>query len=205
MINRHAALRVALPVVGTLFLLCSTVSAQPDQTDTRGLANPDQMSAGPMAAVDKEFQRAAAAYRVKIRSGEAVSGSASQVTVSAVALAGIEKYRAADFAKGVPIQLVIVKALGKSSVPTGSYLVRAQFTRGAASGSALFVDPAGTVVVRRPLIVTKWAQSGVLFPNVYPSPEPVDIPVITSVHVWHDGHWAVDCTGPGWNWVVIYY
>ncbi len=203
MIQRHEVSRVALCVFATLFLLCPAAGAQSNEAASGVYRTGD----GPMAVVNKELEQAAVVHRVRIRTGEGVFGGTPQGTISVVALAGIEKYRATDFARGVPIQLVIIKSAGKDPVPNGSYVVKAQFKPGATAGTASYTSSAGVVVARQPLLVRTWAQAAVMFPNEFSDPQPVDIPVVSSVNVVDkNGHWhSIDCTGPGWNWVVIYF
>jgi hypothetical protein len=164
-------------------------------------------AANALATAREELQTAAKAHGVKIKADRVVYASLEKTTIVHVPLAGIEKYKDADFAAGAPVQLVIVKSTAKGEIPDGAYVVKAQYRPGAKSGKAIFTDRTGAVIAQRNLIVRTVAQSAVLFPGVYPDdPGPQNIPVITSTHCFEKspGDWAVDCAG----WIpyrVFYY
>jgi hypothetical protein len=180
-----------------------------------GIAAPQPVSPGapmkaqplyesPAIATERELREAAQKHGIRIREGEAVYAGNGQLTISAVAIAGTQTFRPADFVRPVPVQLVIIKSRTATDVPDGSYVVKFQVRPGATEGSAIFTGPDGSVVARRPLAVRTRAQAAVIFPWVYNDTNPVFIPVITSVHVWHNNHWAVDCYSKTYN-VTYYY
>ena len=202
----RSASGIAASLLAALSLTCSGVSAHPNffaAPQANRFARPQS---GPMMSIEKELEQAALQFGVKIRTGEAVFSSDSLSNVAVVALQGIENYRQPDFTKGAPIQLIIVNS-STDDMPSGTFVVKAQFKPHATQGQALFTDQNGKVVAARPMLLRTWEQANILFPEIYvlPQPQPEDLPVISSTHIWHNGHYAVDCTGPGWNWVVIYY
>jgi hypothetical protein len=157
-----------------------------------------------LSTAKKELQAAAKAHGVKIKPDQMVYAGLEKITIVHAPIAGIEKYKDADFAAGAPIQLVIVKTTTRGGVPSGSYVVKAQYRPRATSGKAIFTAPGGNVVAQQELIIRTRKQSAVLFPDVYTDPGPQEIPVITSTHVWHNNKWSVDCAG----WIpyrVLYY
>jgi hypothetical protein len=167
----------------------------------------EKAAANVMAAAREELQAAAQAHGVKIKADRMVYASLERTTIVHVPIAGIEKYKDADFAAGAPIQLVIVRSTAKGEIPNGAYVVKAQYRPKAKSGKAIFTDRTGAVIAQRNLIVRTVAQTSVLFPGVYPDdPGPQNIPVVTSTHCFEKSpnDWAVDCAG----WIpyrVLYY
>lgn len=155
----------------------------------------EKATANVLATARKTLQAAAKAHGVKIKAEQMLYTSVEKITIVHAPIAGIERYTDADFAAGAPIQLMIVKSMTRGDVPSGSYVVKAQYRPQAISGKALFTDRNGTIVARRELIVRTWKQSAVLFPDVYSDPGPQEIPVVTSTHVWHNNKWSVDCAG----------
>jgi hypothetical protein len=157
-----------------------------------------------LAANRKELQAAAKAHGVKIKAEQMVCANLEKTMIVHAPIAGIERYKDADFAAGAPIQLVLIKSTTRGEIPGGSYVVKAQYQPRATNGQAIFTDRNSVVVARRELIIRTWKQSAVLFPDVYNDPGPQEIPVITSTHVWHNNKWSVDCAG----WIpyrVLYY
>jgi hypothetical protein len=153
---------------------------------------------------EKELLAAATEHKVHIQVDRMISASTQTTTILHAPLQGIERYKDADFSAGAKVLLMIVKSSARRAIPNGSYVVKVQHRPGATSGKALFTDTKGTVVAQRNLIIRTREQAAVLFPEVYSGPDPVDIPVITSTHVWHNNHWAVDCAG--WQpYRVLYY
>lgn len=163
----------------------------------------DKARADALVVAKSELQAAAKAHGVKIRAAQIVLASLPNLTIVHAPLVGIEAYQDADFAAGVPIQLLLIKATKTSDVPSGSYVVTAQHRPRATSGKAIFTDRSGVVVTERKLNIRKWKEWASLFPEVYSGGEPSNIPVITSTHVWHAGHWAVDCAG--WQPPKVFY
>jgi hypothetical protein len=166
----------------------------------------EKVTANVLATTKKELQAAAKAHRVKIELGQVIYGSFANITIVLAPIAGIEKYKDADFEMGAPIHLVIVKSTKKGEIPNGAYVVKAQHGLRATSGKAIFTDSTGTVVARRNLIVRTAKQSAVLFPEVYSDSDPQNIPHVTSWHCFpkSSGGYYVDCAG----WIpyrVLYY
>lgn len=155
----------------------------------------EKVTANVMATAKKELQAAAKANGVRINSEQIVYGSFGNTTIVHAPIAGIEKYKDADFRAGAPIQLVIVKSTRKGEIPNGAYVVKAQHQPRAKSGKAIFTDRTGAAVAERNLIIRTVEQSGVLFPEVYSDPQ--NIPFVTSWHCFPKapGHWYVDCAG----------
>jgi len=164
----------------------------------------EQTTADVSETTKRELQTAAKAHGVRIRANQMAYANLEKLTIAHAPIVGIEKYKDADFERGSPIQLLLVKTTMRGDIPSGSYVVKVQHRPRATSGKALFTDRTGTVVVQRKLIIRTWEQSAVLFPSVFTDPGPQLIPVITSTHVWHNNKWAVDCAG----WIpyrVLYY
>jgi hypothetical protein len=158
----------------------------------------------PYIAAERQLLEAAEKHGVHVRRGEAVYAGDAQLAIAAVAIAGTEKFRPADFVRPVPVHLVIIRSRTATDVPDGSYVVKFQIRPGATEGIAIFTGPDGYVVARHRLFVRTPAQAAAIFPWIYNDPHPVSIPVVTSTHVWHDGHWAIDCYSKFYN-VTYYY
>lgn len=155
-------------------------------------------------AAERDVLEAAEKHGVRIRRGEAVYAGNAQVAISAVAIAGSEKFRPGDLLRPTPVHVVVIRSRTVSDVPDGSYVVKFQIRPGATEGSALFTGPDGSVVARRRLLMRTRAQAAAIFPWIYNDTNPVEIPVVTSAHVWHNGHWAVDSYSKFYN-VTYYY
>ena len=152
----------------------------------------------PTTSVSSNLLAAAAQHKVTINESQITYVSNGQSAIAHAPLAGIERYGEKEFAKGAAIQLLMIDGKQSLHIPSGSYVVKAQFEQHATDGTALFTDSAGVVVAHQPLLIRSRAQAAVIFPDVYT--EPAGIPVITSTHVWivdkdGKGHWGVDCSG----------
>lgn len=155
--------------------------------------------------VAKEMLSAAKAHRVRVDAERIALASRPRSTVVHAPLLGINKYKPADFAAGAPVLLVITRSAVRGAIPSGSYVVKAQYTAPTKSGKAIIINQEGVVVAQRKLLVRTRAQSAVLFPNAYLDLPSADIPVITSWHVMmgNPPKEYVDCTG--WNPVHTLY
>jgi hypothetical protein len=163
-----------------------------------------QPTPNPRTDAEKELRAAAALHKVRIQVKRMISAGTEATTILHAPIQDIERYTDTDFSAGAPVLLMIFKSSVQQAIPNGSYVVKVQHRPGATSGKALFTDTKGTVVAERNLVIRTREQAAVLFPEVYSGPDPVDIPVITSTHVWHTNHWAVDCAG--WQpYRVLYY
>ena len=164
-----------------------------------------------LTAAQKELRDAAAAHKVSIQTDRMAYASDQRTTIVHAPISGIERYGDSDFAAGAPIQLLVIGSSARLGIPSGSYVVKAQYSPGAISGHAIFTDSKGTVVARKDLIVRTRAQAVVLFPGLFPETtdgEPLELPNITSTHVWintpNGPRLAVDCAG--WDpYRIIYY
>ena len=103
------------------------------------------------ASDKKELLAAAKAHRVSIEADKIAYVNNQRVTIVRAPIKGIDKYSDADFAKGAPIVLMIIKSKRKLAVPDGSYVVKIQPPRDAKPGKAIFTDAAGAVVAQRDL------------------------------------------------------
>ena len=184
----------------TVCLLSTVVKPQSKKSETIS-ASFDRTADEALSAARKELLDAAKAHNVHIQVDQILYARDGKTTIAHAPIAGIEKYRSADFASGAPIILMIVKSTLKLAVSNGSYVARAQYQPDATSGTVTFIDRNGTVSARRDLIIRTWKQSAVLFPGMYTEPMPVDeIPNITSVHIivkdsHGNPHYYVDCSG----------
>jgi hypothetical protein len=154
----------------------------------------NKASSAALDAAKRELAAAAKAHGVKISSKQILGANVGGKIVVHAPLAGIERHKDADFAGGAPIILMIVKSKTKGALRDGSYLVKVQHKPGASNGTATFTDRNGAVVAQEQLVIGTNAQVAVLFPGV-DSPGVAGIPVITSTHVWINGHLYVDCSG----------
>lgn len=107
-----------------------------------------QKTAKVPAAARQELMKAAKAHKVSIRTDKIAYVDNQKMTIVRAPIVGIDKYGEADFEKGAPIELVIVKAKTKLEVPDGSYVVKVQYARNATSGKTIFTDAAGNVVAQ---------------------------------------------------------
>lgn len=169
-------------------------------------------AASPSACTDAEavafahLDSIAAAYGASIPGGVSTYTHFDKTVLAHAPLAGIQNLTAADLAKGAPIMAIFVHGDASGRVPDGTYIVRIQFQPGAPDGTASYLDASGKEVVHVAAVMRDRAEINNLFPDTYEDPPtPSNIPVVTSTHVWHNNRWAVDCTGPGWNWHVAYY
>lgn len=187
--------------VFVLMMFClSSVTAQTKISKASTSANFNKADDNALAAAKKELLEAARAHRVNIQVDRILYASDGKTTIVHAPIAGIEKYRGADFATGAPILLMIVKSTMRLAVSNGSYVVRAQYESEATSGKVTFMNRNGTVAAQRDLIIRTWKQSAILFPGVYTNPMPAAIPNITSSHyiIWDshgDPHYYFDCSG----------
>jgi len=150
-----------------------------------------------------QLSAVAAAHNASIPKGLKTYAHFGDSVVAHAPLAGIDAYTEADFAAGVPIMALFVQESG-GRFPSGAYLVKVQFEPGSDTGTAVLLDGTGHVVSK--VIAHSLAPDAIngVFPKTYDPPPPVNIPNITSTHVWHNNHWAVDCAG--WQpYRVIYY
>jgi hypothetical protein len=103
------------------------------------------------AASRTELLAAAKAHGVSIKADKTAYVNNQRMTIVRAPIKGIDKYNDADFAKGAPIVLMIIKSKMKLAVPDGSYVVKVQYQRNAKSGKAIFTDAGGAVVAVRDL------------------------------------------------------
>jgi hypothetical protein len=182
------------------------------QQRAASVSTPRSETISTLGSATNELIATAKKHSVAIREAQVSFISNGLVTIAHAPLVGIERYTDANFATGSPIQVILIDSSNPVNLPKGSYLVKAQFQPGAASGKALFVDGNGKLVTQRELIIRTQAQAASVFPDVYTNP--VDIPIITSTHVWIGdpthigdpkyGHYAVDCSG--WQpYRILYY
>lgn len=152
-----------------------------------------------LATAKKELQAAAKAHGVKVNTDQMVYTELEKTTIVHVQIAGIEKYRDADFKTGAAIQLLIVKSTARGDIPSGSYLIKIQYRPRTKDGKAIFMDRMGTVVVQRKLIVRTWEQSATLFPEVYSDPGVQNLPTINSSHLYlYPTGWRMIFDAAGW-------
>jgi hypothetical protein len=156
-----------------------------------------------LGAATRELRSIAQRHDVKIREGHVSFTTDGFATISHAPLVGIEDYTDADFAAGVPIQVIAIASTEPINLPQGSYLVKARFQPGATEGQALFIGAGGEVAAQRKIVVRTQAETANLFPEVYSNP-PDSIPVVTSTHVWVAAaapprlpyaHYGIDCAG----------
>jgi hypothetical protein len=181
----------------TLYSLPRPGAAQLKKAEMRAAAARDRATSDTPAALREELQAAAKERGVSIDADLMVYAGAASMLIAVAPIKGIEKYGEAEFAKGAPIHLVLVKSAIKSGLPDGSYVVRAQYRPGADSGVAFFTDRGGAVVARRKLLIRTREQAAALFPDSY---GPQAIPVVNSLHyLGINSHgvptWTLDCSG----------
>jgi hypothetical protein len=203
LLNALTILGFATAMVG---VLSNPLSAQ---IKTGASTNLDQIASNTFNSVKKELLDAAAAHKVTVQSERAVYVSDKNITLIHSPLQGIEKYRDADFAAGVPLMLVIIKATQTPRALNGSYVVKVQFPPGASSGKAIFIDSKGGIAAQRELIIKNGKQfplsssaDSLRKPNFTQGDvvvTPAEIPNITSTHCAHpknpDSSCYVDCSG----------
>jgi hypothetical protein len=168
----------------------------------------EKATANVLAIAKKELQAAAKVHRVKIETAQVVYASFANMTIASAPIAGIEKYKDADFEAGAPVQMLIVKSTTRGDIPSGSYVVKAQHRPRATSGTAIFADRTGTAVIQRKLIIRTWKQSAVLFPEIYSDPGTQNLPTINSWHIFPNpkGVLVLRFDAAGWfPHRVIYY
>jgi hypothetical protein len=165
-----------------------------------------------LAGATRELRNIAERHHVRIRERHVSLMTDGFATISHAPLVGIEDYTDADFAAGVPIQVIAIASNEPINLPQGSYLVKARFQPGATDGQALFIDASGQVATERKLVVGTRAEAASLFPEVYSNP-PDSIPVVTSTHVWvvaaapprlPYAHYGIDCAGWKPHRVIFY-
>ena len=182
------------------------MTEQRNRTVKRPSQTPPPVAQVPPTILSAAKAMAAVARKrgVEIREKELAFVATNVFTIAHVPVAGLERYTDADFAKGVPIQVIVIHARVAGKLPNGTYLVMAQARPGATDGKVSFITADGTVAAQRDLIIRAQKQTAVVFPDVYSKP-PSEIPVITSTHLWLGdqthmgdpkyGHWGVDCSG----------
>ena len=177
------------------------------------LVSDDRQATPTVASASKDLQSIAAKHQVRLREKQMSFFTTGAFTIAHAPIVGIEQYTEDTFAEGAPIQVILVNSAKPARVPNGAYLVKAKFRPGAKTGKALLVAANGTLVAELDLIVRTQRELATVFPDVYSTPL-VDIPVITSTHVWLGdqshignqqlGHWGVDCMSSS-NGPTLYY
>src|SRR5207248_1391968 len=135
-----------------------------------------------IAPAAEQVLAAAALHKVIVLANQLTFVGNQTVRIIHAPIAGIERYKPADFAAGKAIQLLVIESSEPLSVPNGSYVVKAMFRSRARSGKVTFTDSLGNVVATRDLVIRTKAEAEVLFPEVFGNPPLADIPVITSTH-----------------------
>lgn len=164
-------------------------------------------AAGPATVSEGEafaqLSQVAAAHDATIPDGLRSYVHFGTSVVAHAPLDGIGAYTEADFAAGVPLLALFVdEAAGR--FPNGAYVVWVRFKPGSKTGSATLVDADGQQVATVEAYSRSPDDIKAVFPGTYDPPPPSNIPNITSTHVWHNNHWAVDCAG--WQpYRVIYF
>jgi hypothetical protein len=162
-------------------------------------------SGGPTSEAEAfaQLYTVAAAHNASIPKGVNTYAHFGKSVIAHAPLAGIGAYTEADFAAGVPIMALFVEEDG-GRFPSGAYIVKVKIEPGSDTGRATLLDAAGHEVASTEAYVRAPDDINAVFPNTYDPPPPVNIPNITSTHVWHNNRWAVDCAG--WQpYRVIYY
>lgn len=108
-----------------------------------------QKTAKVPAAAKQELLKAAKAHGVKIKADKIAYVDNQKVTIVRAPIVGVDKYSEADFEKGAPIELMIIKSKTKLEVPDGSYVVKVLYERNATSGKTIFTDSAGAKVAQQ--------------------------------------------------------
>jgi hypothetical protein len=156
---------------------------------------------------DKAFEElaaVAAAHGHKIPDGLATYAHFGDTTIAHAPLDGIAGYSDADFQAGVLIMAIVIDEPRPGRVPNGAYVVQVKLEPGSATGVATYFDAEGHAVASVPAQSRTPDQINAIFPGAYDPPPPANLPNITSTHVWHNNHYAVDCAG--WQpYRVIYY
>lgn len=162
----------------------------------------------PEDAAAEKLAAVAAAHGDGLADGRTSYVHFGGTTVAHAPLASMNDVTEDDLAQGAEVMAVFVRGDESGRVPDGAYVVRLQFDPGADRGTATYVDGEGRDVVKVEAFARTRDQINGVFDDAY-DPPPVDdppaIPVITSTHVWRNGRYMVDCTGPGWGWKVYYY
>jgi hypothetical protein len=178
------------------------------------LTSDDRQATPTVASASKDLRTIAAKHKVRIDEKQMSFFTTDAFTIAHAPVVGLERYTEDAFAAGAPIQAILVNSAKPARVPNGTYLVKAQFQPGAKTGKALLIAANGTLVAQLDLIVRTRRELANIFPDVYSTPL-VDIPVITSTHVWLGnqahigetgpyGHWGVDCMSSS-NGPTLYY
>jgi hypothetical protein len=190
--------RLAPWLIGTMLASCLALWAAADPAATAATASNSETKAfDQLAAV-------AAAHGHKIPDGLATYAHFGDTAIAHAPLDGIAGYTADDFRAGVLIMAIVIEETTPGRVPNGAYVVQARFEPGAATGVATYFDAEGRAVASVPAQSHTPDQINAVFPGTYDPPPPSNIPNITSTHVWHNNHYAVDCAG--WQpYRVIYY
>src|SRR4051794_1415147 len=98
------------------------------------------------AAAIVELRSVAKSHNLSIWDTQVLFVTDGTMTIAHAPIVGIERYTVADFARGAPIQAILIYSRNASNPPPGSYLVKAQFQPGAAVGKVQFIAANGTVV-----------------------------------------------------------
>jgi hypothetical protein len=86
-------------------------------------------------------------------------------SISRQTLKGIDKYTSADFEKGAPIVLMVIKSTVKLALPDGSYVARIQYRPSTKSGTAIFTDAGGKEFAKQDLDKPIWTVLDDPFPD----------------------------------------
>jgi hypothetical protein len=162
----------------------------------------EKASTNVLATARKELQAAAKAHGVRVNADQMIYAEFEETMIVHALIAGIEKYKDADYQAGAPIQLLIVKSLTRGDIPNGSYVIKIQYRSRTKDGRAIFTDRKGAVILERKLIVRTWKQSADLFPEVYSDTGIQNLPQINSSHWFNYGFpkgWRLIFDAAGWT------
>jgi hypothetical protein len=193
--------RFAPWLIAALLTSCLALWVTADGSSSASAASPSSPSE---SKAFEQLAAVAAAHGHKIPDGLATYAHFGDTSIAHGPLDGIAGYTDADFQAGVLIMAIVVNEPTPGRVPNGAYVVQARFEPGARDGMATYFDAQGRAVASVPAHSRTPDEINAAFPGAYDPPPPSEIPNITSTHVWHNDHYAVDCAG--WQpYHVVYY
>lgn len=86
--------------------------------------NFEKTAANVLETTKRELEAAAKSHGVKIKANQMTYAVLEKLTIAQAPIAGIDKYKDADFEAGAPVQLLLIKTTTRVDIPSGSYVVK---------------------------------------------------------------------------------
>lgn len=175
-----------------LKILIPLVSVLTGASDDAESARMEEMNQAAVTTMKEQLVAVAEKRGLEVRPEQVTYATLGSSFMVHAPPADADKHSEEEFARGVDVTVIYVGGTEHSLLPRGFYVVRAIVPMGAEQGKAQFIDASGEIVATSPLYVRSRDQEVAFFPEP-PGPGPVQIPNITSTHIFRNGQKYVDC------------